>query len=257
MLTCRLQGGLGNQMFQIAATYGIAKKQNLEAKFNLDYCHTPAQGNEANKYDKTFFKLLPRFEGQGGITNVINEMGFSYNKITPKDNSILNGYFQSDKYFKEYKNDLRNRIFYIDEVKMEEFDEYIDGIVGEEDITAVHVRRGDYMNLTDFHAPCSVEYYKEATERIGGNFIFVSDDIEWCKENFKGDNIYFSPYTEELDDLYLIMACNNQIIANSSFSWWGAYLSDWDGTVIAPKKWFGPKGPQDTQDLIPNNWIKI
>ena len=127
-------------------------------------------------------------------------------------------------------------------------------------MTSVHIRRGDYISsphMTEFHTNLSeTDYYQKAMEIIGGDFMFISDDIEWCKENFKGDNIFYSPFTEELEDLCLMTYCTNNIIANSSFSWWGAYLG-FDGKVIAPNNWFGPKGPKKTQDLIPNNWIKI
>jgi hypothetical protein len=89
------------------------------------------------------------------------------------------------------------------------------------------------------------------------SFIIVSDDLDWCKLHFYGDNIFFSDFTNDIDDLYLMMMCNNKIMSNSSFSWWGVYLSDFDGKVITPKIWFGPEGPQDTQDIYNKNWILI
>jgi hypothetical protein len=89
-------------------------------------------------------------------------------------------------------------------------------------------------------------------------FIFISDDINWVKENFKGDNIIYSPFKSDIDDLTLMVKCDNNIIANSSFSWWGAYLNKNENKkIIAPKEWFGPNGPKDTQDIIPENWLKI
>jgi hypothetical protein len=93
-------------------------------------------------------------------------------------------------------------------------------------------------------------------EKIGDfTPIFISDDKEWCKENFNG---IVSPFDDEIDDLILMMNCDNNIIANSSFSWWGAYLNqNPNKVVIGPKKWFGPYGPQDQDDIIPPNWIKI
>jgi hypothetical protein len=247
-------------MFQIAAATALAEELGTEAVFDLNSCHTPAQGFTSNKYKDNLFKNLK----DESLTNVkfsgvYTETKFSYSELPKQDNIILNGYFQSEKYFSKYFDYIRDKVFHISEEKQEEIDDYLVNLVGEEgSITGVHVRRGDYMNLTDFHTPCSIEYYQEAMKIIGeGHFIFISDDMEWCKETFKGENIHYSDFTNEIDDFYLMMGCNNHIIANSSFSWWGAYLSDWDNKVVAPKKWFGPKGPQDQQDVIPNNWIKI
>lgn len=260
MITCRLQGGLGNQMFQIAAATSLAKELNTEAAFDFNSCHTPAQGFTSDKYKETIFKNVKdkplstiKFSG------IYTEPKFSYTELPKQNNIILNGYFQSDKYFSKYRNEIIN-LFTIPEEILDKVELYLSSEVSEHDtITSVHVRRGDYMNLTDFHSPCSIEYYKKAIDKIGnGHFVFISDDIEWCKENFKGDNIHYSPFIDEIEDLALMSICDNQIIANSSFSWWGSYLCDFeDKIVIAPKKWFGPKGPQDTQDIIPTKWIKL
>jgi hypothetical protein len=90
------------------------------------------------------------------------------------------------------------------------------------------------------------------------DFIFVSDDMNWVKENFKGNNIFYSDNSEEILDLTLMSICDNNIIANSSFSWWGAFLNENPNKkVIAPSKWFGPEGPSDTQDIYPTEWITI
>ena len=105
---------------------------------------------------------------------------------------------------------------------------------------------------------CTLEYYNKAMDIIGGgNFIVVSDDIDWCMKNIKGENIHYSPFTDELDDLLLISSCKNKIIANSSFSWWSSYLSNNKGAIIAPKTWFGVSGPKEQYDIIPEDWIKI
>jgi hypothetical protein len=89
------------------------------------------------------------------------------------------------------------------------------------------------------------------------SFIFISDDMEWVKNNFKGDNIFYSPLKDAILDLTLMTVCNNIIIANSTFSWWGAYLNKKNKKVISPKIWFGHRGPKDYFDIVPNNWIKI
>lgn len=261
MITAKLQGGLGNQMFQIATAYALAKRYNYDYGFNFDSCHTPNQGNISSKYKDNFFKGINRLNDTK-FDGTYTEASFSYEKIYKNDNTILNGYYQSDKYFNDYESEIKQLFKFPQKIRstvysfiMRELPE------SKRPITSVHVRRGDYLKNPDFHTNLSeTDYYKNAMEMIGGNFIFISDDIKWCKENFKGDNIFYSPFTEELEDLYLMIMCDNQIIANSSFSWWGAYLKRKmieNSKVIAPKDWFGSKGPKDTQDLYLENWIKI
>ncbi len=258
MITSYLLGGLGNQMFQIATTYALAKEVGVDYKFDFNICWTPAQGNGSNSYKFDIFKNINNGPLNQKDFKNYKEPKFSYSKLPKVDNLILRGYFQSEKYFKQYKDEIIGLFSFSDELILE-VENHLDEISWNNSITAVHVRRGDYLKSPNFHPVCSVEYYKKAMEEIGiGNFIFVSDDIEWCKENFKGDNIFYSPFKSEVEDLCLISQCEHQIIANSSFSWWGAYLCEFSSNkVIAPKIWFGPQGPQDTQDIYPENWIII
>tara|TARA_R110000824_G_scaffold72893_5_gene185741 strand:+ start:3307 stop:4083 length:777 start_codon:yes stop_codon:yes gene_type:complete len=256
IVTVKLQGGLGNQMFQIATTYAYAKEFNFIPKFDFTKCVTVHQGFSSIKYKDTLFKNLISFDCT--TTNFINyfkETTHSFDEIPYyEDNLFLDGYFQSEKYFKNYKKELRE-LFSLDYTKILFF---LDSLPQNKDMTSIHVRRGDYLKFPGIHDTCSLEYYKNAMDIIGdNNFIIVSDDIEWCKENIKGENIYYSPFTDEIDDLLLISSCKNKIIANSSFSWWGGYLSTVTSKVIAPKKWFGVSGPKEQSDIIPSNWIKI
>lgn len=258
MISSYLLGGLGNQMFQIATTYSLAKEMDVDYLIDFDLCHTPAQGNTSNKYKDNIFKNIKNGKVDTAGKRQHNEPTFSYVELPKQDDIILRGYFQSEKYFEKHSDYIKKFLFDFSVEMMDEVETYLDTISYDEQITAVHVRRGDYLKSPNFHPVCTIEYYKEAMEKIGGNFMFISDDIEWCKDNFKGDNIFFSPFTNELDDLYLMMSCENQIIANSSFSWWGTYLCRWDDNkVIAPSRWFGSQGPQDTQDIYLDNWIII
>jgi len=255
MITSFLQGGLGNQMFQIAAAYSLSKVMGVEYAFNLNRCHTPAQGNTSNKYKDSIFKNVNDVDLNLNSFRRHLQPCFAYYNIPKLDNLMLEGDFQSEKFFLDYKDEIK-KLFYFDKDKEIEIREYLSQF---ESATAIHVRRGDYLTKPNYHPTCSIEYYKKGMEIIGNesNFIFVSDDINWCKKNFKGKNIHYSPFTNELDDLYLIKLCNNQIIANSSFSWWGAYLCSYNNKVVAPSIWFGPNGPQDTNDVYNKNWIKI
>jgi hypothetical protein len=249
MISCVLQGGLGNQMFQIAAAFTVAKSNDEDYGFDFENCFTPAQGNTSTKYLDNIFKNVKSISGiPTNFKLRYNEPVFNHVYMPPLKSALLTGYFQSEKYFSNYKEDII-KLFHVKPIEFKK-----EGIT-----TAIHVRRGDYLKHPNFHPTCSVEYYTKAMETISeGEFIFVSDDIQWCKDNFKGDNIKYSSFDNEIDDLSLITECDNVIISNSSFSWWGAYLNQNESkVVIAPKIWFGPDGPVEQFDIIPETWMKI
>ncbi len=249
-------GGLGNQMFQIAATYALALRNGDECGFDLHNCYTPLQGSASDRYKSNILSNVRN------IVNIksefyYNEPNFAYNEIPYSKDLLINGYFQSEKYFSDFKAEIL-KLFKISDTKMVE--DYLIGFrkMGVP-ITAVHIRRGDYIKNPDFHPVCEIEYYQKAMETLKEtHFIFISDDMKWVTENFNGPNIWYSNFTDEINDFTLMALCDNNIIANSSFSWWAAYLNKNENKrIIAPSKWFGPKGPQDTQDLLPESWIKI
>jgi len=256
MITCQLQGGLGNQMFQIAATYALAKRNDDEYCFNFEKCHTPLQGNPSTKYKESILKNVN--ENRTYEPKVFyKENSFGYVELPHAKDLCLVGYFQSEKYFIDCKNDILN-LFNVstkDILTIRDFFTFW-GVLDKK-ITSVHIRRGDYLKNPEFHQPCSIEYYQKAIEEIGDSyFIFISDDMDWVKENFKNKDYIYSTLNDEILDFTLMTHCDNNIIANSSFSWWGAYLNkNKNKKVIAPKEWFGPNGPKETQDLIPNNWL--
>lgn len=247
MISCRLQGGLGNQMFQISAAYALALRNNDAACFNLSVCNTPMQGNKSITYVNSIFSKICDSKNLN-FEILYNEPNFSFNEIKYNPNMLLNGFFQSEKYFYDFKEEIKNLFNLPTDIVKKPIDK----------LTSIHVRRGDYLKLQDYHLVLPKEYYLEAMDKIKGNFIFFSDDIEWVKENFKGDNIFYSETGDELMDLTLMSLCDNNIIANSSFSWWGAYLNKKENKkVIAPKNWFGPNGPKDINDIYPETWEKI
>jgi hypothetical protein len=257
MITCHLQGGLCNQMFQIAAAHALSLEINSKSAFDFSKCWTPNQGHVSGKYMGGFFKKINNTELNYNNFKQYHEPKFSYDKLPLIDNICLFGYFQSEKYFSNYKNEIIDLFYFDDEIK-QEVNSFLEKIKNNNKITAVHVRRGDYLNLSHFHAPCSINYYQSAITEIGeGNFVFISDDINWCKENFKSDNVFFSDFNSEIHDLFLITQCDNVIMSNSSFSWWGVYMNNIKNTIISPSIWFGPAGPQDTYDIYNPNWIKI
>jgi hypothetical protein len=255
MISANLKGGLGNQMFQIAAAHALALRIEGESCFDFSKCYTPMQGHTSLKYKDNIFSKLKYVE-VNFWRPIYREQTFSYSELPQHPNLILDGYFQSEKYFKDYKGQIKDLFVLNDKESKQFLKQFKDSKLP---LTSIHVRRGDYLNHSDYHRICGLDYYQKAIELIGpSNFIVISDDIEWAKENFKMDNFYFSPFDNELDDLSLMASCDNNIIANSSFSWWGAYLNpSLSKKVIAPKPWFGPKGPQDTQDIIPDGWIIV
>jgi hypothetical protein len=180
---------------------------------------------------------------------------------------MLDGYFQSEKYFEKYKNEIRELFS-----ESEEISEYIDRKYGKlfqtKQLVSIHVRRGDYKKYPDHHPMLYLEYYENAIrtfQRKGYiNFLVFSDDLEWCKKKFVGKvfddvNIFYSNNERDIIDMYLMARCGGHIIANSTFSWWGAWLNTKKNKqVVAPNKWFGKalKG-HNTDDLMPEDWRKI
>lgn len=258
MISVNLQGGLGNQMFQIAAIVALSLRNNDEYGIDINKCFTPNQGNTANKYSNTIFKNIKKID-DFKFENFYREIKFSYDKIPYKKNLLIDGYFQSEKYFEDYKKDIKE-LFYFSEKNKKKIEDYFsNNNLIDKQITSVHVRRGDYLNFSDFHYVCPLEYYKNSIEKIGDSyFIFISDDLDWVKNNFKSKNYYIPEFNDELLDLTLMTMCDNNIISNSTFSWWGAYIDNKPKQqIISPKKWFADKGHQDYYDVIPNNWLKV
>ena len=240
-------GRLGNQMFQYAALKGIALKHGYSYSIPYSLFVNPWTDHQLN----TCFKLNKNIVY--GTTNgkTINESSFSFDEHlfnNCPDNIDISGYFQTEKYFSHIKNEIiKDFTFRINFDKP--FNKYI----------ALHVRRGDYVNQPNYHPVCSIEYYMNALSIIQDDIpiVIFSDDINWCKENIKAD--LYMENTTNIQDLYLMTQATHNIIANSSFSWWGAWLNqNPDKIVVAPETWFGPAySHYIMKDLIPNDWIKI
>jgi hypothetical protein len=273
MITPRLKGGLGNQMFQIAAAYAAAKDHDTEMAIDLSITHTSGQGHPHKKYDDNLYKNIPRFEFKGTEFEVYNEPKFSYSKIpAPPDNKhlIIDGYFQSPKYFKKYEPDIRKLFNIPDDIKqgVREKVEKIKEHFNKPATCCVHVRRGEYLKLPNIHPVQTVDFFKRSMALFDTDntvFIIISDDMKWCMENIKFHTVAYcnSGYDydtqpvdndlNELFDMYLAAHCDGNIISNSSFGWWGAWFNVCE-RVVAPATWFGPDGPPDYQDIYCNNW---
>lgn len=242
-VTVRTAGGLGNILFQVATGYSYAKRTNKD--FILFDSLNTASTHEhiASFYNNLFQKISRNSKPLSSTVNIYREPSFQYNTIPIIDDSVLlDGYYQSEKYFHDYRQDL-----------FELFD--ISQNTQRVKACSIHIRRGDYLQNANFHSVLDMDYYNRAMDIINADkYIIVSDDINWCFEHFKGSQFDFSNHTSTYQDLVLMSNCTDNIIANSSFSWWGAWLNrNINKRVIAPAKWFGSLGPSQ-HDLYASGW---
>ena len=249
MISCNLNGGLGNYMFQIAAAHTLASKNNTIAKFNF------SSANQVHKNISCYVDNIFRnvIDGDCELFWQYDEPSFSFSELPYENGLLLHGYFQSEQYL---DRELILNLFAPDDKNLQ----YIKSKYNFNNMVAVHVGRGDYVNKQDRHPVQSMDYYNNAIEHFDNSksFYILSDDIEWCKLHFKGKQFKFIENELDYIDLWIMNLCEHNIIANSSFSWWGAWLNNNpDKIVIAPKNWFGPNKKLDDKDLIPEKWIKI
>ena len=249
-----LAGGLGNMMFQIASAMGVASK-NYEVAY--DFNHVGILHKYPQDYKDNLFRKVKRQKNYlANFENVsIEPDDFRYQKIyLPKNNVKLGGYFQSPKYFNHIKNEIIE-LFSPTSKDLEYINtKYKTG----EGIVSLHVRRGDYTKLSDYHYNLKIDYYLNAIDYFKDKeFLIFSDDIEWCKKQFVGDKFKFVKGEEDYIDLHIMSMCEHNVIANSTFSWWGAYLNqNSEKIVIYPDKWFGPKNSNfKTIDIFPDEWV--
>ena len=263
MIITKLQGGLANQLFQWAYARHISNKYNLKFYVDLEFYDqiipdTTKRSYSLSKFPNINAEVFDRYNltTNKSFQQLSDNFIFSYFNFNPDYNYYLNGYWQSEKYFSESSELIRKELSPSEDMlKNLKKTPFLDT-----NTISLHVRRGDYLNSNGYHPVQSVEYYKNAIDIVGDyDYIFVfSDDIKWCKDNLKFDNMIFIEGLTDIEDLHLMSLCNHNIIANSSFSWWGAWLnSNPDKKVIAPIKWFGDKANLNCEDIIPDNWIKI
>lgn len=231
------QGQLGNQLFQISAAVGLALRNNDQYMFR-PWKH---EGD---------FNLHNCFSTDIAFKHTYTESGFEYKPIPYQPDLNLSGFFQSYMFWEDCKDkifELLTPVYHFER---------------ELGLCSIHVRRGDYLRFADSHPQQVMSYYYKAIELSGCNkFLVFSDDIEWCKNNFKGNMFDFSEYMSPAVDMAMMAKkCEHNIIANSSFSLWGAMLNQSPNKkVMAPQNWFGPKlnKTHNTKDLLPKSWIKI
>ena len=264
-------GRLGNQLFQIAATLGIARKLGYEVKFPIENMTTPSiEHFKDGKILNITFDVPKAFifsehllapKSQINAPYLIRENQFHFNDSFFKilDGSDLSGYFQSEKYFLHVENELRTLLTFKAEIS-ERARMLFPKVPGR--TVSIHMRRGDYVYQQEFHPVCDADYYLQAANLFRDEdtyFIIFSDDIDYCKTIFvENENIIYTDNSDPYVDMCLMSMCDHNIIANSSFSWWAAWLNNnQNKKVIAPKKWFGIAYQHNTADLYCSNWITL
>ena len=294
MIVVKLIGGLGNQLFQYAAGFALANYHKTDLFLDTTHLNNDPKGAYTKrKFELDKFAI----SGKIADSAVLEQFNFSENKVVTKlkklapglfkqmifnehqftfhanffklpATSYLNGYWQSEKYFNSFRDKLTTTITLTE--ALSEHGQAFDAMITSSNSVAIHVRRGDFISLKSanhFHGFLEMDYYKPAIDLIKSKvnnptFFIFSDDIEWCRTNF--DFISLKEFVDGKalgisthEELILMSHCKHTIIANSSFSWWGAWLNqNKDKLVIAPKNWFADK-TIDTNDLIPSSWIKI
>jgi hypothetical protein len=256
-------GKLGNQMFQYAAAYAAAKRNGTKVSISTKDKY---RDSSINQLIETFELKSALFEDFSSITNSFYESGFEHdpNILLVKDNTDLRGYFQSEKYFSDYAEQLRSNEFVFRNHIIEEAQSFWSSDVDPSSTVSIHVRRGDYKQFADVHTNLGVEYYKKAISFLpcAKNAIVFSDDILESKEiienAIKSDvlNVIYADL-EYNTSLAIMSMCKHHVIANSSFSWWGSWLSDSQGITVAPSQWFSINGPKDWKGIYRSGWIVI
>lgn len=293
IITC-LIGGLGNQMFQYAVARNLAIKNKSEVvldfnclkedekrHYGLDLLNITAREAREKEIDVFYERekskriwMKVRNLLKNSYVKKINEKEFSFQEeiLNLKGNIYLKGYWQTEKYFQEIANLLKldfklKRRLIENEVGIKS------KIKSARKSVAMHIRRGDYAEnskIREKHGLCELSYYEKAIDILysklgqGIRLFIFSDDIKWAKENLSVKE--YIDYMEYIDyvspddgqgNLYLMSLCEHNIIANSTFSWWGAWLnSNPQKVVIAPKKWF-KSDELDYSDIVPTRWIKL
>lgn len=286
-IVLKMNGGLGNQMFQWAFGRMLEETTDMELFLDMSYF----SNSYARPYQLDIFEIEPKFAdshlekfkldllwkfrkllGNGRFLGykIYEEKQFNFDRNFSKigTDTYIIGFFQTEMYFRNIANKIREDFRFKN--APEEANKILLEKINSTESVSLHIRRGDYVSKQRYketYAQCSINYYKRAVEYIAQKhpdlvlYVF-SDDIDWVRENLKMYNykhVLVSNNTgkKSWEDMRLMSSCKHNIIANSSFSWWGAWLnSNQNKIVIAPKKWFNDESIIQT-DIIPKTWIQL
>lgn len=288
MILVKVFGGLGNQLFQYSAAKSLSMKHDVQLVLDLSWFKSKNKSNTVRTYSLENFGINARIAtpdeesfhslNYPGFRNIFRKkttgwtyysekkFGFSDDFFTLPDNTYLNGYWQSYKFFESIKPILMAELEYKGYVNSEVNKLSLD--LSSLNSVAIHVRRGDYVSnlrANKFHGTCPIDYYLKSInllrEKVNNPEFFVfSDDIDWVRNNMDFDckvNYIDLNYPNEAHcDFFLMGKCKHFIIANSTYSWWPAWLSsNSKKIVIAPKNWFAKS--IDTKSLFPGQWVLL
>ena len=264
-------GRFGNQLFQFASTIGIARKMGYDVVFPKSNITNGI--NDKNADGKPFIAKLDivdcfdiddrYFSDNINVNYQVSErfFHFDFQLFNINDNVNIDGYLQSERYFTHCKNEILNTL----KIKSN-FIEIATELLPKTDkeLVAIHIRRGDYVHISDYHSLNGIEYVNSAINYLGDkdkyHFVVCSDDAKWCDEIWASDdNFTIMKTNSSYIDFTIMTLCNHHIISNSSFSWWSSYLSKNPyKIVVSPKNWFGPKiGDINTDDLYRTDMIIV
>ena len=283
MIIVRLKGGVGNQLFQYALGGALQKHYGVPVSYDISkYKNDPLRKFELHALDpniaeersiRAFFSpsLMERIERklkakQGNeIIKELPKQEWCFNGDIFKMNErslYLDGYWQSPRYFELFQTDLRKQFAQLIIPEQSTMgDNYVNSV-------AIHVRRGDYVNsnlTSEIYSALPLAYYQSAINLMEASnrnlkFYLFSDDLSWCREHFKNVNVSFMENSDSpLFDLALMSRMEHHIIANSTFSWWAAWLNENPSKiVVAPKQWFKDSNMNESaKELIPESWIRV
>lgn len=229
-----IAGRLGNNMFMIANAYARALDSNKQM---------------------VALKNQVIYDGYDYSENIFRKIDFIDEYVLTDKITVCAGYFQSENYFKKYSENIKSLFSptynFIKQVK----EQY--SFLFNKTVTAINIRRGDYLYYKNYHPTLSPEYVTEAIKLIPNTeqYLIVSDDMEWCKENLDIPNPIYLEGHPPHEQLWILSLCHNLIISNSSFSWWGAWLSRFENKmVIAPSIWVGPSCTTGWDDIHAKGW---
>ncbi|AMK78698.1 MULTISPECIES: alpha-1,2-fucosyltransferase [Methylomonas] len=291
MIIQNIIGGLGNQLFQYAFIYAQSRNRNTSFKLDISNFETYhlrkyaldqykikniiASDDEVTllkyknetKLDKLIRKILKKPKSMASSYYKEPGVQFDCNVFFIKGDIYFDGYWQSARYFENYRNELLKQ-FTLKLLTLDATKKYLEKISSTESVS-LHIRRGDYVTnprTNAIHGTCSISYYQNAVSHIKKNikqpYIFIfSDDLMWAKDNLSINEqltfIELNNKFSDCDEIFLMSHCKHNIIANSSFSWWGAWLNtNPNKIVIAPQHWFNDSSLK-TDDLIPASWVQL
>ena len=258
MITTTLQGGLCNQIFQIVVAY--AQSRRIKGVFRIR--RNKLYEDHRPLYWDSFFHLFTPYSYNSlpELKTITDAEPTKYQQL-PLQSCHLYGYFQSPKYFQEYSEEIRQLLAPPPTILQKIKDKYRFLLEKKDRLVVVHARRTDYCEKASFHGPLTIEYYQEAKKRLCVEkpfFLLCADDTKFWQDTklFIENEHYLLENEDDVTTLHLLSQFFYFIIANSTFSWWGAWLAE-AKQVMAPSRWFGPTGPKHYEDIYVPSWERI